>query len=83
MGDNQPNFVELMLTAHRAAIALDEVTERDSSKAKAPALDKGKRVYSQLLNYQQTAWMTAAENAAVQTALDLLKARLRFFGEPV
>jgi hypothetical protein len=83
MGENHTNFVELMMAAHGAAMALDDVTRQDSSQAKAPALDNGKRAYSQLLDYQQTASMTAIENVAVQTAMDMLRARLRFFGEAV
>jgi hypothetical protein len=83
MGDELPDFVELMMDAHRAAMALDDVMKGDRPKAMAAAVNNGKHIFSRLLVYQQTAWMTAAENATVQTALDLLRARLRFLGEAV
>ena len=81
MGSNRPDFADLMADAHHAMLALDDVTKRDSAKATAAAVNKGQRIYSQLLDYQRTARMTRAEANTLQTALDMLGARLRSFGE--
>ena len=81
MGSNQPEFANLMADAHRAMLALDDVTKRDGAKATAAAVNNSQRIYLQLLDYQRTASMTKAEANTLQTALDILRARLRFFGE--
>jgi len=80
MTRDDPNFDDLMVDAHRALLALDGVTKRDSAKAVTAAVNNGQQIYSQLLVYQRTAWMTKAEANALQTTVDLLRARLRFFG---
>lgn len=83
MPENASDFGSLLMKADRAISALDDFTRRDGSRATAQAVSDGVGVYSHLLEYQRTAWMTAAENSAVQSALDMLKARLRFFGQSV
>jgi hypothetical protein len=82
MGGEQPHFNGLMIEAHRATVALDGVMRKDG-RAFTAAVNNGKLIHAQLLEYQKTAWMTKPEVAAVQQALDLLEARLKFFGEPV
>jgi hypothetical protein len=72
-----------MIEAHRVAVALDGVTTRDGLKAKAAALRDGRRVHSELLDYRATIKMTMTENSMLQNALELIRARLRFFGESV
>jgi hypothetical protein len=46
-------------------------------------VNDGRRVYSELLDYRENVRMSGAEASLLQMALDLLRARLRFFGEPV
>lgn len=83
MGGDRPDLAGLMIEAHRVAVALDGVTTRDGLKAKAAALRDGSRVHSELLDYRATIKMTMTENSMLQNALDLIRARLRFFGESV
>jgi hypothetical protein len=75
------HFAGLMLDAQRATVALDCATNREDSGEKAAAVNEGKRVYTELLPYQRAVWMTTSQAAVLQTALDLLWARLRFFGD--
>jgi hypothetical protein len=74
-------FAELMLDAQRATVALDGATDRGDLEAKASAVKEGNRVYTKLLGYQRATWMTTSQAAVLQTALDLLQARLRSFGQ--
>jgi predicted regulator of Ras-like GTPase activity (Roadblock/LC7/MglB family) len=74
---------DLMTDAHRAVLGLDDFTRRDGSKAMTIAIKDGMRVYSMLTDHRQTERMSAAESSLIQTAIDLLRARLRFFGEVV
>jgi hypothetical protein len=83
LGGDRPDFAELMIEAHRATVALDGVTRWDGAKATAAALRDGNRVHSELLNYRATVKMTMTENSMLQNALDLIRARLRFFEESV
>jgi predicted RNA-binding Zn ribbon-like protein len=76
-------FGELMAAASRAMRALDDLSKRDGSRASAAAVSAGMAVYSQLLEYRRTVRMTPLETSLLQSALDLLRARLRFFGESV
>jgi hypothetical protein len=80
MGGDQPHFDDLIIDAHRATIALDVVTKKDGPRVLAAAVNNGKHVRARLLEYQRTARMTMPESAALQNALDLLHARLKFFG---
>jgi hypothetical protein len=80
---NSPHFAELMLDAQRATVALDGVMHVDGSRFKAATMKDGRRVYSKLLDYQRTVCMTQSENAALQTAVDQIRARLRFLGQAV
>jgi hypothetical protein len=66
-----PQFTDLIADAYYAVRALDDST------ATTAAIRKGRRVYSQLLDYRKTAGMTEAQSALLQTALDLIWARLR------
>jgi hypothetical protein len=64
-------------------VALDDYLRRDGSKATAQAVEKASRIYSRLREYRGVVKMTQAENVLLQNALDMLRARLRFFGESV
>lgn len=77
------DFAELMLEANRVTVALDAVTRRDGPRVAAAPVSYGKRVHAQLLEYQRTARLSGMEAHALQTMLDLLHARLKFFGETV
>jgi hypothetical protein len=79
----QPTFAELMADAQRTMLALDELSGRDGSRATAAAVGAGMRVYSQLRDFRQAVRRTPMETSLLQAALDLLRARLRFFGEAV
>jgi hypothetical protein len=68
-----------MIAACRATIALDDVTGKDDFRAISEAVMGGTLVRAQLLEYEQTAWMTAAQ----ASVLDLLGAGLRSLGERV
>jgi len=83
MDGDRPEFADLMADAHRALLALDNVTVRGGSKATATAVREGLRVYSQLIDYRQTERMSAAESSQLQNSVEFLGARLRFFGEAV
>jgi hypothetical protein len=80
---NSPHFTDLMQDAQRATVALDGVMQVDGSRFKAATMKDGRRVYSKLLDYQRTVWMTQSENATLQTAVDQIRARLRFLGQAV
>jgi hypothetical protein len=79
----QSKVANLMTDAHRAVLGLDDFTQRDGSKAMSVAIRDGMNVYSLLIDYRQTERMSVAESSLVQAAIDLLRARLRFFGEVV
>jgi hypothetical protein len=74
MTGDRPRFADLIADAYHAVRALDGV---NGSKSTPAAVHDGRRVYSQLLSYRRSFDMTAAEAALVQTALDLIGARLR------
>lgn len=76
-------FDDLMIEAHSVTAALDNLTQRDGPKITAVPLSRGKRVYAQLLHYQRTAKMSKIQAHTLQSALELIQARLRFFDEPV
>jgi hypothetical protein len=80
---NRSEFGSLLIEARHATVALDGVRKKDSRKVIAGAVSGGKRIYSQLLDYQRAAWMTLPEAVSVQNSLDLLRAQLRFFDEDV
>jgi hypothetical protein len=83
MSGERSEYSELMTDAHRSVTALDGITTQDGSKTTAAAVSDGRRVYERLLDYRGSVRMTVTENAVLQSTLDLLRARLRFFGEPV
>jgi hypothetical protein len=83
MDEELAKFTDLMAEARRAGMVLDAFTMRDSAKAIARAVRDGRSVYAWLLEHQKTVRMTGAESAMLQTAVELLRARLRFFGERV
>jgi|HubBroStandDraft_4_1064222.scaffolds.fasta_scaffold2790879_1 hypothetical protein len=82
MTGDQPTFDDLITDAHRCIAALDEFGTRDGGKA-AAAVKNGKRMYTRLLDYRGTVRMSEEENCLLKTTLDVLRARLRFFGESV
>ena len=77
------SFADLILEAQQATVTLDALTKNDGAKATAAAVGDGRLVYALLLRYRETARMTISEMDLLQHALDMLRARLRFFGEPV
>jgi hypothetical protein len=81
MKEDQSKVADLMADAHRAMFALDDFTRRDGSRAMTVAVKDGLRVYSLLIDYRQAERMSAAESSLIQNAIDVLRARLRFFGE--
>jgi hypothetical protein len=56
---------------------------RVDSKAYSVAVSAGTRIYSQIQDYQRTVRMTPVGASLLRSALDLLRARLRFFGRAV
>lgn len=81
MNGDLPDFGDLMAEAHRVMVALDGVTGRDGSRAGGEPVGEGRHVYKQLLAYRLNARMTRPEAHTLDSAVDLLKARLKFFGE--
>jgi hypothetical protein len=79
----EPSFAELMADAQRTMFTLDDLSGRDGSRATAAAVSAGMLVYSRIKDYRQMVRMTPVEMSLLQPALDMLRARLRFFGEPV
>lgn len=55
----------------------------DSAKATSAAVRDGMRLYSLFLDFRGTVRMSQEENSLLQGKLDMLRARLRFFGESV
>lgn len=80
---NRENVASLMIDAHGAMLALDNVTMGSGSRATAAFVRGGLRVYSRILDYQTTRPMAAPETSLLQTTVNLLRARLRFLGEAV
>jgi len=83
MDRDRPKFDDLMADAHRALLTLDNIAMRGGSKARAIAIRDGLRVYSRLIEFRLTERMDAAESSHLQSAVDFLRARLRFFGEAI
>jgi hypothetical protein len=83
MVGDRSRFDDLMVDAHRAMLALDNVTMGGASRAIADAVRDGLRVYSRLIDYRRTERMSAVESSDLRNALDLLRARVRFFGEAI
>jgi hypothetical protein len=83
MGGDQPEFNDLMIEAQRAGNALEDATINGSFASVLKIVIQGKLVCTRLLEYQRTTRMTKAEASTLQTALDLLRSRLKFFGENV
>lgn len=81
MNAERPEFSDLMLDAHRALQALEGATDRDDSTRTAKAVREGRRVCERLLDYRGAVRMTVSDTVMLQNALDVLRARLRFFGE--
>jgi hypothetical protein len=76
-------FADLMADAQHVMTALDGVMSSDSAKATAAAVSDGMRLYSLFLDFRGSVRMSQEENWLLQGKLDMLRARLRFFGEPV
>lgn len=74
MGEDLPRFADLIADAFHTVGALDGGR---GSRFNAAAIRNGRRVYSQLIEYQKTTKMTLAQGALVQRALDLIWTRLR------
>jgi hypothetical protein len=84
MTGDQPTFDDLIADAQRCIAALDEFPMRDGGIAAAHAAVKnGKRIYTRLLEHQNTVRMSVAESSQLQNSVDQLRARLRFFGESI
>jgi hypothetical protein len=83
MAGDRTTFAELMADAQRVMTALDGVMTRDSAKATSAAVRDGMRLYSLFVEFRGTVRMSQEENCLLQEKLDLLRARLRFFGEAV
>jgi hypothetical protein len=74
MTGNCPSFVCLMTDAYCAVRALNGVHASATTPA---ALREGRRAYVLLTDYRKNSAMTLAESALVETALELIWARLR------
>jgi|HubBroStandDraft_4_1064222.scaffolds.fasta_scaffold359782_2 hypothetical protein len=83
MNGERSKVVDLIADAHRVILALDDFAGRDGSLEIAIAVRNGLRVYAQLIDYRHTERMSADESSLLQSAIDLLRARLRFLGEVV
>jgi hypothetical protein len=83
MTGDRLTFADLIADARHVITALDTPTMQDGAKATYAAIRDGKRLYSQFLDYRGTVRMNKEENCLLQTGLELLRARLRFFGESV
>lgn len=79
MNGDTLKFGDLMADAHRVILALDAVTPRDGSRS-AVIID-ARRLYALLLEYLGTTLLSPSEANAVQNALDVIHARMKFFGE--
>lgn len=71
---------KLMADAHWAVTALDLAANRDRSKLDGALTDRARDAAARLTEYRNANRLTTAQTGKVQRALDLLRARLRFFG---
>jgi hypothetical protein len=83
MAEEPSDFTDLVIQAQRVTLTLDDLVCQRRSKAAAAAISDGKRTYRRLLEYQRIVRLTGHEVHALDEAALLLRARLRFFGEPV
>jgi hypothetical protein len=74
---------DLMIQVQRVTVALDGVTRRDGPRDTAGPVGDVKRVHARLSNYRNTTRMSAPEAHALDSVLEQLRARLKFFGESV
>jgi hypothetical protein len=81
MPAEQFNFAYLMARADRVAVALDGLSSLDGPRATAAAVNAGRRLCTDLLDYRRSVIMTQQESVALENALDALRARLNFFGQ--
>lgn len=71
---------KFLADAHWAVTALDLATSRDRFKIDGTLVDRAKNAAAMLLEYRSANCLTTAQAQTLQNALDLLRARLRFFG---
>jgi hypothetical protein len=83
MADDLIAFQDQMHEAQRALTALDEVTKRDDLASIVKAVVQGKITCEHLQRHQKSVRMSAEESHQIQTAIDLIKARLKFLDENV
>jgi hypothetical protein len=81
--DDRIAFQNRMHEVKRALLALDEVSNRDTLASVVKAVARGKIAYTHLQRHQNSVKMTAEEAHQLETAMDVLQARLNFFGEKV
>jgi hypothetical protein len=80
MAESPLDFGSLMAEVQFVIAALDDFTGRDGYKAVAQAVSHGQSLYARLLECRKTMRTTAEESNALQSAAELLKVRLRFYG---
>jgi hypothetical protein len=81
--NDQAAFTSHVFHANRVMIRLDPIAARDGTPAVEFALRDALAVYANLIQYQSDDSLTKDEAARLQTVIDRLRARLRFFGESV
>lgn len=74
---------KLLASAHWAVSALDLAASRDRFKIDGALVGRAREAAALLVEYRNANRLTTAQAGALQNALDLLRARLRFFNERV
>jgi len=81
--DKERNFILRLTDANRALVTLDGIEKPEKSLQFTLALEEGMLVYTNLLVWQQVEVLSKDEADRLQSVLDRLRAKLRFFGQEV
>jgi hypothetical protein len=81
--DNRAAFRDRILDAHRAIVALESIEAGEKAVAISLVLAEGTRAHRQLVQLRDSSNLMPSDAAFLQVAVDLLQAKLKFFGTSV
>jgi hypothetical protein len=76
-------FVNTLIEANRALIALGAIDRREPNASASESLHDCLQTYTNLLTFQRNVGLSPAQSKQLQNVLDRLRAHLQFFGEDV
>ena len=80
MAPDHSTLRDRMIAVNLAIGALESIERDDDAAGIALVVLQGFRAYTQLLELRNTSQLTPADAELAQTALDALRAKLRYFG---